>query len=90
MTNITNIATVAIGIIKLIEVGQEIYQATANAMDAVERKGSLSGMDKKEWVLEFAKLNAIELGLDWKLWFHLISDFIDELKAIYNSVKYLF
>lgn len=90
MTNVTNIATVAIGIIKLIEVGQEIYQATVNAMDAVERKGALSGRDKKEWVLEFAKLNAIELGLDWKLWFHLISDFIDELKAIYNSVKYLF
>ena len=88
--DVTNIATVAIGIIHLIDVGRELYQAVANGMDAVERKGSLSGKDKKAWVLEFAELTAFELRLDWKLYVHLISDFIDELKSVYNSVKYLF
>ena len=39
MTNITQIATVATGVIQLIEVGRDIYEVTVNAMDAIEAKG---------------------------------------------------
>ena len=53
--NITQIATVASGIIELIETGKEVYQATVTAMDAIEVKGSLKGEDKKAWVLAFIK-----------------------------------
>ena len=53
MTSVTQIATVASGIIQLIEVGRNIYQATVDAMDAIEAKGSLKGKDKKERVLAF-------------------------------------
>ena len=37
--SITNIATVASGIIELIGTGKEVYKATVNAMDAIEAKG---------------------------------------------------
>ena len=41
MTNVTQIATVASGIIQLIGPGREIYEATVDAMDAIEVKGTL-------------------------------------------------
>ena len=44
MTNTTQIATVAVGgVIQLIEVGRDIYEATANTVNTVEAKGT----DKK-------------------------------------------
>ena len=89
MTNVTQIATVASGIIQLIETWREIYQATVNAMDAIEAKGSLKGKDKKEWVLAFIKNFVYELGENWEKYFTLISEFIDNMKAAYNSIKYL-
>ena len=89
MTNVTRIATVASGIIQLIETGKEIYQATVDAMDAIEVKGILKGKDKKECVLAFIKSFVYELGENWEKYFTLISEFIDNMKAIYNSVKYL-
>ena len=66
MTNITQIATVASGIIELIETGKEVYQATVTAMDAIEVKGSLKGEDKKAWVLAFIKNFVYELGENWE------------------------
>ena len=41
--NITQIATVANGVISLISVGQEIYELTVKSMDAVE---ALKGIEK--------------------------------------------
>ena len=86
----TNIATVAIGIIELIDVGQDIYRATVDAMDAIEAKGVVRGEDKKKWVLAFIKEFVWGLGYNWKDWVQLISDFIDKVKFVYNEVKYLF
>ena len=37
--SITNITTVASGIIELIGTGKEVYKATVNAMDSIEAKG---------------------------------------------------
>ena len=89
MTNVTQIATVASGIIQLVGTGREIYQATVDAMDAIEAKGSLKGKDKKEWVLAFIKNFVYELGENWEKYFILISEFIDNMKAAYNNIKYL-
>ena len=89
MTNVTQIATVASGVIQLIEVGRDIYKATVDAMDAIEAKGSLKGEDKKEWVLAFIKNFVYELGENWEKYFILISEFIDNMKAAYNNIKYL-
>ena len=87
MTNVTQIATVASGVIQLKEVGRDIYKATVDAMDAIEAKGSLKGEDKKEWVLAFIKNFVYELGENWEKYFLLVSEFIDKIKAVYNSVR---
>lgn len=89
MTNLTQISTVAQGVISLIEVGKEIYEATVNAMDSVERQGVIKGCDKKEWVLCFIKNFVIEIGKNWEDWFELISNFIDNIKSVYNTIKHL-
>lgn len=89
MTNVMQIATVASGIIQLIGTGREIYEATANAMDAIEAKGVTKGSDKKEWVLAFVKSVVLDLGQNWDKYAQLISDFIDNIKSAYNTVKHL-
>ena len=60
--SITNITTVASGIIQLIETGREVYEVTVNAMDAIEAKGVIKGSDKREWVLAFVKSVVLGLG----------------------------
>ena len=89
ITNITNIATVASGIIELIGTGKEVYEVTVNAMDAIEAKGVVKGSDKKEWVLAFVKSVVLDLGQNWEKYAQLISDFIDHIKSVYNTVKHL-
>ena len=89
MTNITQIATVATGVIQLIEVGRDIYEVTVNAMDAIEAKGVVKGSDKKEWVLAFVKSVVLELGQNWDKYVQLISDFIDDIKTVYNTIRHL-
>lgn len=55
MTNITQIATVASGIIQLVETGKEIYQATVDAMDAIEVKGTLKvGSKETQYGIHYA------------------------------------
>ena len=62
MTNTTQIATVAVGFIQLIEVGRDIYEATANTVNTVEAKGTLKGEDKKVWVLALIEKLVKESG----------------------------
>lgn len=87
--SVTNIATVASGIIQLIETGREVYEATVSAMDAIEAKGAVKGSDKKEWVLAFVKSFVLELGQNWDKYVQLISDFIDHIKTVYNTIRHL-
>ena len=82
-------ATVARGVIQLIEVCRDIYEATANTIDAIEAKGVVKGSDKKEWVLAFVKSVVLDLGQNWEKYAQLISDFIDHIKSVYNTVKHL-
>ena len=84
--NSTQIATVASGVISLIQTGQEIYRATANAMDSIEKQATLAGKDKKTWVLDYIK-NEILKGEGWDEWVTILSNFIDKIKTMYNTVK---
>jgi hypothetical protein len=85
-----SISTVAIGLLTAVTNGRTIYQATANAMDAVEVPGALSGTAKKQAVLAFIKGLVIDLGQNWDVYENLVSTFIDQLKVAYNAVKDLF
>lgn len=85
----TGIATAVQGTIQLITIGQDIYQAIANAMDSAE-SGAESGASKKEWVLAYAKSIIQEAGKNWDKWATYVSNFIDAAKSIYNSLKGLF
>ena len=87
--SITNITTVASGIIQLIETGREVYEVTVNAMDAIEAKGVIKGSDKREWVLAFVKSVVLGLGQNWDKYVQLISDFIDHIKTVYNTKRHL-
>ena len=58
MTNTTQIDTVARRVVQLIEVGRDIYEATANTVNTVEAKGT----DKKVWVLALIERLVKESG----------------------------
>lgn len=85
----TSISQAVQGAITLITVGQEIYEAVAEFMDAMESEKS-NGSDKKAWVMAMAKNLIFEAGKNWDKWEKFISDFIDAAKSIYNSLKGLF
>lgn len=93
MNGVTQIATVAQGVIDIIAVGEqvvtEIYQAAANAMDAAEKEKE-SGADKKAWVIAWVKSFVIDSGEKWSVWENLIITFIEKIKAAYNAVRSLF
>ena len=85
-----SIATVATGVLTTVTKGRTIYQAAANAMDAVEVQGALTGAKKKEAVMAFIKSMVIDIGSNWDVYEKLISTFIDQIKTAYNAVKDLF
>lgn len=85
-----SIATVATGVLTTVTKGRTIYQAAANAMDAVEVQSTLTGAKKKEAVMAFIKSMVIDLGSNWDVYEKLISTFIDQIKTAYNAVKDLF
>lgn len=85
-----SIATVAVGVLTTVTKGRTIYQAAANAMDAVEVQGVLTGTAKKQAVLAFIKSLVIDLGQNWDVYENLVSTFIDQIKTAYNAVKDLF
>lgn len=85
---VTNIFEFAQGAINLIaDKGlSEAYSIVTKYMDAVEELGVLSGEDKLKWVL--AKLP--EVIKDFITIKDSIINFITQIKAAYNKVKYLF
>lgn len=85
---VTNIFEFAQGAINLIaDKGlAEAYSIVTKYMDAVEELGVLSGEDKLKWVL--AKLP--EVIKDFITIKDNIINFITQIKAAYNKVKYLF
>ena len=85
---VTNIFAFAQGTINLIaDKGlAEAYSIVTKYMDAVEELGVLSGEEKLKWVL--AKLP--EVIKDFITIKDSIINFITQIKAAYNKVKYLF
>lgn len=85
---VTNIFEFAQGAINLIaDKGlSEAYSIVTKYMDAVEELGVLSGEYKLKWVL--AKLP--EVIKDFITIKDSIINFITQIKAAYNKVKYLF
>ena len=85
---VTNIFEFAQGAINLIaDKGlAEAYSIVTKYMDAVEELGVLSGEEKLKWVL--AKLP--EVIKDFITIKDSIINFITQIKAAYNQVKYLF
>ena len=85
---VTNIFEFAQGAINLIaDQGlSEAYSIVTKYMDAVEELGVLSGEEKLKWVL--AKLP--EVIKDFITIKDNIINFITQIKAAYNKVKYLF
>ena len=85
---VTNIFEFAQGAINLIaDKGlSEAYSIVTKYMDAVEELGVLSGEEKLKWVL--AKLP--EVIKDFITIKDNIINFITQIKAAYNKVKYLF
>ena len=85
-SKITSIAIFAEGTIQLIKEGAGIYREVASYMDAIEEIGVLTGAEKLKWVL--AKLAEVIVNFD--AWRDRIVNFITQIKAAYNKVKYLF
>lgn len=85
---VTNIFEFAQGAINLMaDKGlSEAYSIVTKYMDAVEELGVLSGEEKLKWVL--AKLP--EVIKDFITIKDSIINFITQIKAAYNKVKYLF
>lgn len=85
-SKITSIAIFAEGTIQLIKEGAGIYREVTSYMDAIEGLGVLTGAEKLKWVL--AKLAEVIVNFD--AWRDRIVNFITQIKAAYNKVKYLF
>lgn len=84
----TSIAEFATGAISLITDStlRDVYSTVTKYMDAVEEINILKGEDKLKWVL--AKLP--EVIVDFLRLKDKIVNFITQIKAAYNKVKYLF
>lgn len=89
-TPLTQISTVAIGIIQAMQTAHAIYSIVATAMDSVEAQGTTTGTEKKAWVMAYAKSIIQALGEHWDSLEQSISQFIDQLKTAYNAVRTLF
>lgn len=67
----------------------EMFQATAQYMQAVENEGVLKGIAKKEAVLEFMVKEYLETKTElkqiWSGWHTTVSWFIDQLISMLNS-----
>lgn len=88
--NGNQIASVASGVVSLMQTGQAIFRVAANAMDAIEENKDMPGQDKKAWVISFVKSVVIDLGENWEQYSKIIVSFIDQIKSAYNIVKSLF
>ena len=88
--NGNQIASVASGVVSLMQTGQAIFRVAANAMDAIEENKDMLGQDKKAWVIAFVKSVVIDLGENWEQYSKIIVSFIDQIKSAYNIVKSLF
>lgn len=78
--------------LEIAESGGPILSQVAKYMDAAEKlnNSSLSGEEKRNWVIEYAKKEIIEVLSNLDYWLPLIIRFINAVKAAFNALKVLF
>lgn len=87
-----NIATAAQSTIDALEVGKNVLGKVASYMDAAEelKNSSLSGEEKREWVVGFVIKELEEVANNTSYWLPMILKFINAVKAAFNALKVLF
>lgn len=86
------IATAAQSTIDVIGAGKPILEQVASYMDAAEelKNSTLTGAEKREWVIEFVKKEIAEVASNLSYWIPIILKFITAVKTAFNALKVLF
>ena len=88
MTTLT-IEQVAKSTLEVAESGGPILSQVAKYMDAAEKlkESTLSGEEKRSWVIEYAKKEIVDILNDLDYWIPLIVRFINAVKTAFNLLK---
>ncbi len=88
MTSLT-IEQVSKSTLEVAESGGPILSQIARYMDAAEdlRNSALSGEEKRNWVIEYAKKEIKEVFNNLDYWIPLIIRFINAVKMAFNLLK---
>ena len=88
MTTLT-IEQVAKSTLEVAESGGPILSQVAKYMDAAEKlkESTLSGEEKRNWVIEYAKKEIVEVFTNLDYWLPIILRFINAVKTAFNFLK---
>lgn len=91
MTSLT-IEQVSKSTLEIAESGGPILSQIAKYMDAAEKlkNSTLSGEEKRNWVIEYAKKEIKEVFNNLDYWIPLIMRFINAVKTAFNALKAVF
>lgn len=91
MTSLT-IEQVSKSTLEIAESGGSILSQIAKYMDAAEKlkNSTLSGEEKRSWVIEYAKKEIKEVFNNLDYWIPLIIRFINAVKIAFNALKAVF
>ena len=86
------IEQVAKSTLEVAESGGPILSQVAKFMDAAEKlkNSTLSGEEKRDWVIEYAKKEIKEVFNNLDYWIPLIIRFINAVKIAFNALKSVF
>lgn len=88
MTTLT-IEQVAKSTLEVAEFGEPILSQIAKYVDAAEnlKNSTLSGDEKRNWVIEYAKKEIKDIFNKLEYWIPLIIRFINAVKSAFNLLK---
>lgn len=92
MSKELKIIDVATGTIELYGAGAPILEQVAKYMDSAEKlkNSTLSGEEKRKWVLSYVTSEIIEVAKNLDYWIPVIMNFITKIKQAFNVLKELF
>lgn len=90
--SVLTIEQVAKSTLEVAESGGPILSQIAKYMDAAEKlkNSTLSGEEKRGWVIEYAKKEIKEIFNNLDYWIPLIIRFINAVKSAFNVLKAVF